>query len=147
MNAALPFRLLADAVLVLHFSFIVFVVGGLVVVVVGNVRGWTWVNRYWLRMAHLGGIGFVVVESWLEVPCPLTTLEAWLRDGGGAATYSQGFIEHWVQRVFAYEIRPWMFKFVDGAIGSLALFAWWRFPPQRKHKSPEVRPNPHLTRR
>lgn len=102
MPSTLPFRLLADAVLVLHFAFIFFVVGGLVFVVVGNLRGWKWVNRLWLRIAHLAAIGFVVAESWLDMPCPLTTLEAWLRPREGATTYSQGFIEHWVQRVFAY---------------------------------------------
>ena len=137
MPSDLPFRLLADAVLVLHFSFIVFVVGGLVFVVVGNLRGWTWVNGLWFRIAHLGAIGFVVAESWFDMPCPLTTLEAWLRPREGVTTYSQGFIEHWFQRLFAYEVPPWAFSMTDGAIGLLALLAWWYFPPHRKHETPK----------
>jgi len=36
MEGLLSYRLLADAVLLLHFAVVVFVVGGLVVVVVGN---------------------------------------------------------------------------------------------------------------
>lgn len=133
MPSAPPLRLLADAVLVLHFSFIVFVVGGLVVVVVGNLRAWTWVNGYWFRTAHLGAIIFVVAESWLDMPCPLTTLEEWLRPREGATIYSQGFIEHWLQRVFAYEVPAWVFSITDTGIGLLTLFAWWYFPPQRGH--------------
>ena len=36
--------LLADAVLLLHFAVVAFVVGGLVLVPVGNMRHWRWVN-------------------------------------------------------------------------------------------------------
>lgn len=137
MPSTWPFGLLADAVLVLHFSFIVFVVGGLAFVVVGNLRGWAWVNGFWLRTAHLGAIGFVVAESWLDMPCPLTTLEEWLRPHEGTTSYSQGFIEHWLRRVFAYEVPPWMFSATDAGIGLLTLLAWWYFPPRRRHESSE----------
>jgi hypothetical protein len=133
VSTALPLRLLADAVLVLHFAFIVFVVGGLVLVVVGNLRAWSWVNGLWFRTAHLGAIGFVVAQSWLDRPCPLTTLEAWLRPHEGAPPYSEGFIEHWFQRVFAFDVPPWAFSTTDIGIGLLTLLAWWYFPPQRKH--------------
>jgi hypothetical protein len=135
MPSTLPFGLLADGVLVLHFSFIVFVVGGLVFVVAGNLRGWAWVNGLWFRAAHLGAIGFVVAESWLDMPCPLTTLEQWLRPREGATTVPQGFIEHWLDRVFAYEVPPWMFSTTDTGIGVLTLVAWWYFPPGRRHEA------------
>jgi uncharacterized protein YdhG (YjbR/CyaY superfamily) len=75
-TSALSIRWLADAVLVLHVAFIVFVVGGLVAVVLGNLRGWRWVNAWWLRATHLAAIGFVVAESVFDMPCPFTTLEA-----------------------------------------------------------------------
>ena len=53
MRTALPSTWLADAVLLLHFGIVVFVVGGLVVIVAGNLRGWRWVNRWWWRLLHL----------------------------------------------------------------------------------------------
>ena len=137
MPSTLPFEWLADAVRVLHFSFIVFVVGGLVFVVAGNLRGWAWVNGWWFRTAHLAAIAFVVVESWFDMPCPLTTLEAWLRPREGSPADSQGFIEHWFQRVFAYEVPPWVFSTTDAGIGLLTLLAWWYFPPRRRHESSE----------
>lgn len=133
MSSALSLQLLADAVMVLHVVFIVFVVGGLVVVVVGNLRAWRWVNGLWFRLAHLAAIGFVVAESWLDMPCPFTTLEAWLRPREAeTAPYAQGFIAHWMERLFAYEVPPWVFSTTDAGIGLLTLLAWWYFPPRRR---------------
>lgn len=40
----MAYSLLADAVLVLHVAVVVFVVGGMLAVLVGNGRGWRWVN-------------------------------------------------------------------------------------------------------
>jgi hypothetical protein len=125
----------ADAVLALHVLFIFFVVGGLVFVVVGNLRAWSWVNALWFRAAHLGAIGFVVVESWFGVPCPFTTLEAWLRPREEGPAYSQGFIAHWLQRLFAYETPPWVFSATDTGIGILTLLAWWYFPPHSRRET------------
>ena len=66
----------ADVVLLLHFAIVVFVVGGLVLIIVGNMCGWHWVNALWFRLAHLSAIGIVAAESWLGITCPLTTLES-----------------------------------------------------------------------
>ena len=131
-TSAMPIRLLADAVLALHVAFIVFVVGGLVFVVVGNLRAWRWVNGWWFRATHLAAIAFVVAESVLGMPCPFTTLEAWLRPREAAQAYSQGFIAHWLERLFSYETPPWVFSMTDASIGLLTLLAWWYFPPRRR---------------
>lgn len=125
---------LADAVLVLHAAIVFFVVGGLVLVVLGNRLGWRWVNRWWFRLAHLGAIAVVVAESWLGITCPLTTLEAWLRTQAGSAEgpgAGQGFIEHWLQRLLFYTAPPWVFVLAYSAFFALVLAAWWRWPPRR----------------
>jgi hypothetical protein len=124
-------RVLADLVLVLHFGVVVFVVGGLGLIVAGNLRGWHWVNRPALRFAHLAAIAVVVAESWLGVACPLTTLEAWLRAQAGSPQGAQGFIEHWVSRLLFYEGPPWVFALAYTAFGLLVVAVWWRFPPRR----------------
>jgi hypothetical protein len=131
----MPSALLADAVLVAHVVFIGFVLGGLVVIVVGNLRSWPWVNAFWFRLAHVGAIAFVVIESWFGMPCPLTTLEAWLRPREVAAAYSQGFIAHWLQRSFGYETPPWVFSATDSGLGVLTLLAWWYFPPRSRREA------------
>lgn len=127
----MSWRLLADAVLVLHFGIVLFVVGGLVAIVVGNLRGWRVVNRWWFRAVHLGAIGFVVVQAWLGQTCPLTTLESWLRRRGGEVAYDGGFIEHWLHRAMFFHAPEWVFALGYSAFGVLVLLAWWRWPPRR----------------
>jgi hypothetical protein len=130
----LPYHLLADVVLTLHFAVVAFVVGGLVLVIIGNLRSWRWVNTWWFRLAHLGAIAVVVTEAWLGVACPLTTLEMWLRAKARATTYSGGFIEHWVQRVLYYEAPSWVFVLGYSLFGLLVVATWLYFPPTSKHR-------------
>ena len=128
MNA---WRVLADAVLVSHLLVVLFVVAGLAVIVTGNLRGWTWVNRPWLRALHLGAIAFVAVQAWMGATCPVTTLESWLRTRGGEDGYAQGFIEHWVQALLFHQAPAWVFTLAYTAFGGLVAWAWWRWPPRR----------------
>jgi hypothetical protein len=131
MTPALPYQLLADAVLLLHLGIVVFVVGGLVLVVAGNTLArWPWVNSLWFRIAHLVAIGIVMAQAWLGQVCPLTTLESWLRVRAGSAAYSKGFVETWVQRVIFYEAPTWVFTLVYTVFGLLVLASWWWFPPR-----------------
>jgi hypothetical protein len=133
MTSALPYQLLADSVLVLHLGIVVFVVGGLVLVVAGNtVARWPWVNSLWFRIAHLAAIGIVIAQAWLGQVCPLTTLESWLRVQAGSAAYSKSFVETWVQRVIFYEAPTWVFTLVYTVFGLLVLASWWWFPPRRR---------------
>ncbi|HEX6363357.1 MAG TPA: DUF2784 domain-containing protein [Albitalea sp.] len=128
----MPYQALADLVLALHLGVVLFVVGGLAAIVVGNLRGWGWANAWWFRLAHVAAIGFVVAEAWLGLVCPLTTLEMWLREQARVTTYEGSFIEHWLQRVLFYEGEPWMFTVAYTAFGLAVVAAWWRFPPRRR---------------
>ena len=80
------FRLLADAVLVLHLGFILFVVLGGFLVLRQPRLAWLHVPVFlWGAAIEFGG--------WI---CPLTPLEQWLREQGGEAAYTGGFIEHYL---------------------------------------------------
>jgi hypothetical protein len=125
-------RALADAVLLLHLAVVLFVVGGLVLIVVGNLRGWQWVNGAWLRLAHLVAILVVVAEAWFGVVCPLTALEQAARARAGEAGYGGGFVEHWVQRLIYYELPGWVFVLGYSLFALAVLAAWWRWPPGRR---------------
>lgn len=139
----MPYQLLADAVLTLHVAIVLFVVGGLLLVVLGNRRGWYWVNAYGFRLAHLAAIAIVAAETWLGATCPLTTLEMWLREQARAATYSGSFIEHWLQRLLYYQAPAWAFAVAYSVFLLLVLAAWWRHPPRRRQagqrQGPSVR--------
>ena len=135
----MPYRIIADVVLLLHFCIVLFIVGGLVLVVVGNLRGWHWVNTLWLRLVHSGAIGIVILQSWLGEICPLTSLESWLRTRSGSTGYSLSFIEEWLSRLLYIDAPFWAFVAVYTAFGALVALAWWRYPPQRRRSAPGQR--------
>ena len=88
--------LLADAILIAHFLFVLFVAGGLLAIWVGAVLGWRWIYNFWLRTAHLGAMLFVAAESLLGLMCPLTVWEDMLR---GTEAGGTGFIQRWVSHM------------------------------------------------
>ena len=80
------YRLLADAVLLLHLAFIAFVVaGGLFIV--------RWPRLPWL---HAPAVLWGVAIELCGCICPLTPLENWLRQAGGSQGYASGFTEHYL---------------------------------------------------
>jgi Protein of Unknown function (DUF2784) len=129
------YQLFADTVLVVHVALVAFVVAGLVLVVAGNLRGWNWVNAWWFRLAHLAIIAFVVAEVWLDVTCPLTSLEMFLRARAGSSSYSGGFVEHWMQRLLYYDAPAWVFAAVYSLFGLLVVAAWLRYPPSSRNRN------------
>ncbi len=129
---------LANAVLVLHLCIAGFVVAGLLLIVIGNVAHWRWVNNLWFRLAHVGAITVVVAEAWFGFACPLTVLEMSLRAQAGAATYGGGFIEHWLGRLLYYEAPPWVFVLAYSVFGLLVAATWWYFPPRSRGRARET---------
>lgn len=138
MRDAPPYQLLADVVLTLHFTVVAFVVGGLLLIIIGNLSAWRWVNALWFRLAHLAAIVVVVAEVWWGVTCPLTYLEMWLRAKARATTYTGSFIEHWLQRVLYYEAPSWVFTLGYSLFGLLVAATWLYFPPTSKRRDNET---------
>ena len=138
MNDPLPYQLFANWVLSLHVAIVAFIVVGLVLVIVGNLRAWRWVNALWFRLAHLAAIAAVVAEAWLGVVCPLTSLEMWLRAKARATTYTGSFIEHWLQRILYFEASAWVFTLVYSLFGLVVIATWWYFPPRFSRRTDET---------
>jgi uncharacterized protein DUF2784 len=126
-----PGGLLADAVLVAHFLFVLFIVGGLAVVIAGA-RRWPWVRNRTFRIAHLAAIGFVVAESLFGIACPLTILEDALR--GGTAP-ERGCVGRWVAWLLYYDVPEWVFTAVYCAFALAVVWAWRAVPPRTKSAS------------
>lgn len=124
------YRLAADAVLILHFSIVLFVVLGLPLILLGHARHWAWVRNFWFRSLHLAAIAYVVAEAWLGVACPLTALEVELRARAGETPYHGGFVEYWLGRVLYYQAPPWVFTLVYTVFGLAVAAAWWRIRPR-----------------
>ena len=121
---SVPYRIAADFVLAVHTSFVLFVVLGLVLILVGRVRGWSWVRNPWFRLGHLLAIGVVVAQAWLGAICPLTTLEMRLRSRAGDAVYSGSFIAHWIETLLYHEAPPWVFAICYSVFGLLVVTSW-----------------------
>ena len=131
MESEASYLLAADAILLLHALFVVFVVFGLVLVLVGNPLGWKWVRHFWFRVIHLSAIGFVVLQSWLGAICPLTIWEMALRAKAGDATYSGSFIAHWVGELLYYQASAWVFVVIYTSFGALVAASWFWVRPRR----------------
>ena len=120
----------ADLVLAMHVGFVVFVVVGLVLILVGKVFRWHWVRNPYFRVAHIVAIGVVVLQSWFGVICPLTTLEMSLRRLAGDATYSGAFIAHWLESILYYQAPAWVFAVCYTLFGLLVAGSWYWVRPR-----------------
>lgn len=126
--------LLADVILILHALFVAFVVLGLFVVYVGSLLNWQWVRNRAFRIMHLCAIGYVVIQAWLGVVCPLTTWEMGLRAEVGVATYSGSFIQYWLHSLLYFTLPEWVFVVVYTLFGSLALASWFVVRPNARFR-------------
>ncbi len=124
--------LAADGLLIIHALFIAFVVFGLIFIITGLVRGWRWIRNPWFRFLHLGAIGIVTIQSWLNVICPLTIWENTLREKAGQATYAGSFIRHWLHKLIFYQAEAWVFALSYTAFAALVILAWYLAPPRFK---------------
>lgn len=82
----MPWRLAADALLVLHLGFVLFLLfGGLLV---------AWKRGFLLL--HLPAAIWGVVVELADRACPLTDWEVRLRQRAGEAGYQEGFVAHYL---------------------------------------------------
>ena len=125
MNGMSIYSLLADAILVLHFAFVVFVVVGFLLILLGLLAGWSWVSNRKFRIAHLAAIGIVVLQAWFGQLCPLTVWENALRRRAGQSGYTETFIENWLHKVLFYQAEPWVFTASYTGFAVLVVIVWF----------------------
>ena len=82
----MAFRILADAIVLVHIAFVLFVVlGGALVARSPRVA--------WL---HVPAVAWGVWVVLARRVCPLTPLENWFRRHGGGPIYTESFIDHYL---------------------------------------------------
>jgi hypothetical protein len=105
------YRALADAVLVVHLGFIVFLA-------VGGLLAWRWPRVLWLHApAVVWGVGIVTVGY----DCPLTPIEKALRRRDGQAAYEGGFVDQYVEGV----IYPESYTPLLRAVTAVLIIVGW----------------------
>jgi hypothetical protein len=138
MEPAATSVLAADLLLIGHFLFVLFVLFGFALVLIGAALCWRWVRNPWFRLAHVVAIGVVTLQSWAGVICPLTTWEMALREGAGEGVYSGTFISHWLESLLYYRAPAWVFTvcYTMFALAVVASWFWVRPRPFRKRRRP-----------
>jgi hypothetical protein len=82
----MAYRAAADAILVAHLAFVLFVIFGALLVL-------RWPRLAWLHIPAVVWAAFIEFSGTI---CPLTPLEVDLRQQAGQAGYAGGFIDHYV---------------------------------------------------
>ncbi len=121
--------LLANTILVIHFLFVLFVVGGLPVIWIGAWLRLNFVRNIWLRIAHLAAILFVVGESLLGMVCPLTMWEDKLRQ----LETGDSFIQRWLHRILFYDFPEGLLTIVYILFALLVVATFILIPPYRRN--------------
>jgi uncharacterized protein DUF2784 len=80
----MPYRALADLVVLAHLAFILFTVFGGTLVL-------SWKRCIWVHVPAVVWAALIEFMGWV---CPLTPLENWLREQGGGSGYRASFVEH-----------------------------------------------------
>ncbi|SDC96165.1 DUF2784 domain-containing protein [Paraburkholderia lycopersici] len=118
---------LANVVLVLHALIVVFIVGGLIAIWIAAALKRAWARNRAFRTAHLVAIGIVTTLAVLDVPCPLTVMEDYLRTGTAGP---QGFVQRWVSAWLYYDFPGWVFTVAYVVFLAAVIATWRRVPPR-----------------
>lgn len=112
--------LLANALVLLHLAFILFVVAG------GLLVAWK-PSLAWLHVPAVAWGALIEFMGWI---CPLTPLENHFRRLAGETGYESGFIEHYLLPLIYPEMLTAGMQYVLGAlvlaINFLIYFWLWR---------------------
>ena len=97
--------LIADALLLVHFSLAAFITLGFFIIPIGYKLGWNWIKNRNLMFLHLFLMGFITVETIVGLTCPLTVLENMFRD----IDYSSSFISYWMAQILYWNLPSEVF--------------------------------------
>lgn len=86
----------ADATVVVHLFWILFLILG----------AWPGARHVWIRWTHLAALAFSILLQIFGWTCPLTILEAWLRQTGGTVPREGTFIGRYLERIVYPPLAP-----------------------------------------
>ncbi|GBU28772.1 hypothetical protein R84B8_02334 [Treponema sp. R8-4-B8] len=122
--------LIADLIVSIHFGYVITVVGGLFVIILGGIFKWRFIKNFWFRAIHLAMILLVVLETLFGISCPLTDWEYELRIAAGQQNVASGsFIARLIHLLIFYNFPQIVFTIAYCVFGIAVLMTWWLIPP------------------
>ena len=131
MQSSQASSLTANFILVIHFAWVVWMIAGILLAVLGFrwPRLWGW--RIF-RIAHLVGlIGTATVPFWAGGICPLTTLDWQMRSPDPASGEPQPFLVYWLDRLLYWDVDPLVLSLAIAAGALLTVIVFILHPPWR----------------
>lgn len=118
------YKVLAEITIFLHFLWILFLIFGV----------FAGIRYKFARVVHISALAFALVIQTLGWYCPLTYLEAWLREKyEPASVYKGPFIIHYLEKVIYIELPQGVITAVT--IFLCVLYVWiYSRKPWLRHK-------------
>ena len=128
-------ELAADIIVFFHLLYVLFTVGGLVLVLLGRVIGWQWIRNRVFRIIHLMASLFVAVEALLGAMCPLTTIEYILRQKAGQTVDNEiSFVGRLIRAIIFYDFPAVFFTLLYVGFASLVIITYLLIKPYKRKK-------------
>jgi len=124
--------LLADIIAIIHLGYVIYVILGFILIVVGIICRWKWIRNLPFRITHLLAIVGVACEALLGVNCPLTVLEFKLRYALNLSEEKVFFIGAIVDSLLYYTAPGWLFTIIYAAFAIVVVITFIIAPPTRK---------------
>ncbi len=129
------YALLADLIVIIHLFYVLFAVGGEIIILLGAALKWKGIESPLFRISHLVAVGLVAAEAATGVSCPLTVWEYDLRQlTGQTVEQNLSFIARLVRLIIFYDLPPWVFTVVHIAFGLLVVLTYVLIPPKFRRK-------------
>ena len=120
--------MIADALLLVHFSIAAFITLGFFIIPIGYKLGWNWIKNRNLRLLHLSLMGVITVETIVGLTCPLTVLENMFRN----FDYSSSFMSYWIAQILYWDLPNQVFVILYSLCLGWVLILWKVCPPIQK---------------
>jgi hypothetical protein len=129
---AMPYLFLADVIAIIHLGYVIYVILGFILIVVGIILRWKWIKNLPFRITHLLAIVGVACEALLGVNCPLTVLEFKLRYASNLSEEKVSFIGTIIDSLLYYNAPGWLFTIIYTAFAITVIITFIIAPPKRK---------------
>jgi len=136
------YLLTADVILLIHFIFVAFVVLGFIFIWIGYFTKQKFARNAKFRICHILAMGIVLCESLVDMICPLTEWENYLRVRGGQdQVYETSFMKEWIHKIMFFDFSELTFVIVYALFFALILLTLLVIPLDFKKRSERQLPN------